>query len=90
MKESYRTRFIGIGFITAKSSICQGFKMPFSCSISAFSWLCPIGQRNLSMDPDKKIKAITTFPEPKSLTQLRSFLGLANFYRGFIPNFLKL
>ncbi|GFX89191.1 hypothetical protein TNCV_20871 [Trichonephila clavipes] len=34
--------------------------------------------------PDK-VKCITEFPKPSTLTQLRRFLGLFNFYRCFIP-----
>lgn len=32
-------------------------------------------------------KAITDFPQPKDVTQLRQFLGLAGYYRSFISNF---
>ncbi|CAM1305316.1 Uncharacterised protein r2_g1510 [Pycnogonum litorale] len=31
------------------------------------------------------VKAIHDFPRPKSVTQLRRFLGMVNFYRRFIP-----
>lgn len=33
-----------------------------------------------------KIKAIVDAPPPKDLSQLRSFLGMLNYYRRFIPN----
>ncbi|XP_064483070.1 uncharacterized protein LOC135395913 [Ornithodoros turicata] len=33
-----------------------------------------------------KVEAITNFPRPESLRQLRRFLGLINFYRRFIPH----
>ena len=33
-----------------------------------------------------KIKAITDFPVPNSLRQLRRYLGLINFYRRFVPS----
>lgn len=33
-----------------------------------------------------KIEAIKQFPPPQSLTKLREFLGMANFYRRFIPH----
>ncbi|GBG62819.1 hypothetical protein CBR_g32402 [Chara braunii] len=36
---------------------------------------------------DCKIAAIRDWPTPRTLTELRSFLGLANYYRKFVRNF---
>src|SRR5437762_363442 len=33
------------------------------------------------------VQALTDFPQPKTLKELQSFLGLANYYRKFISNF---
>ena len=38
------------------------------------------------MDPEK-VKAIQEWPTPKSVGDIRSFHGLASFYRRFVPNF---
>ncbi len=40
-------------------------------------------------DPDK-ISGITHFPLPQNVSHLRSFLGLANYYRDFIRNYTKI
>ncbi|GBG80611.1 hypothetical protein CBR_g31071 [Chara braunii] len=36
---------------------------------------------------DSKITVIRDWPTPRTLTELRSFLGLANYYRKFVRNF---
>ncbi|EER03186.1 retrovirus polyprotein, putative, partial [Perkinsus marinus ATCC 50983] len=40
------------------------------------------------MTPDvKKVETILRWPVPTLVSELRSFLGLANYYRGFLPHF---
>lgn len=48
-----------------------------------------IKQGEVSMDP-VKVKAVTDWPTPRNLRELRGFLGFANFYRRFIKDFAKL
>lgn len=48
-----------------------------------------ITKEGISMDIEK-ISSISKWPTPNSVTQVRSFLGFANFYRHFIKNYSKL
>ncbi|KAL1246941.1 hypothetical protein QQF64_034696 [Cirrhinus molitorella] len=46
--------------------------------------------RGLIQPQQQKVKAILTAPHPETKSQVRAFLGLAGYYRCFIPNFSTL
>ncbi|XP_039308185.1 uncharacterized protein LOC120358336 [Solenopsis invicta] len=48
-----------------------------------------IGENGVRPDP-QKISAVQNFPVPKNIKNVRQFLGLAGYYRRFIPNFSKI
>lgn len=48
-----------------------------------------VSTEGIKMDPNK-IEAIKNFPAPKTVKQLRAFLGLLNYYRKFIQNYGEL
>ena len=48
-----------------------------------------VSSTGIHTDPSKT-KAVQNLPSPTTLEQLRSFLGLAGYYRKFIPNFATL
>jgi hypothetical protein len=43
-----------------------------------------VGKGHVKMDP-VKVQAITDWPTPTNLHELRSFLGFGNYYKDFIP-----
>jgi len=45
-----------------------------------------LSYRGTEASPDK-VKAVQNFPTPQSLKDVRSFLGLASFYRRLVPHF---
>ncbi len=46
--------------------------------------------RGLIKPQEKKVEAVRAAPRPSTKTQVRAFLGLAGYYRCFIPNFSSL
>jgi hypothetical protein len=48
-----------------------------------------ITENGVKPDPSK-IKAVQKFPTTKNLKNIKQFLGLAGYYRRFIPNFSKM
>ena len=44
-----------------------------------------ISEKGLRKSPDK-VNAVLNAPQPENVQQLRSFLGLVNYYRSFLPN----
>lgn len=45
-----------------------------------------VNQEGIKTDPDK-VQAIVQFEAPRNITELRRFLGIASWYRRFIPDF---
>nr|GFC22236.1 retrotransposon protein, putative, Ty3-gypsy subclass [Tanacetum cinerariifolium] len=48
-----------------------------------------VSAEGITMDP-AKVEAITKWPRPMSMTGVRSFLGLAGYYRRFVEGFSRL
>eukprot|EP00253_Pinus_taeda_P024797 PITA_24797 len=74
----------------------ESLVMPFGLSKAPSTFmrlknevLKEFNENELKMDPEK-VTAIVSWPSPKSLFEVRSFHGLASFYRKFIRNFSEI
>ncbi|KAL6460364.1 hypothetical protein MHYP_G00303300 [Metynnis hypsauchen] len=47
-----------------------------------------VSQKGVSTDP-KKTEAVTSWPRPTTVTELRSFLGFCGYYRRFVKDYSK-
>ena len=48
-----------------------------------------LSENGIETDPEKT-ESVRNWPTPQNVKQLRTFLGLASYYRKFIPNFSKI
>ncbi len=62
--------------------ICQNVSLKNFFSL--FEWYC--WRRELKIDPSK-VDVILNWPRPKTITEVRSFLGATQYWRKFIANF---
>ena len=65
----------------------EAFQMPLSQEVEHLGHV--VSHNGVVPDP-KKVEAVKEYPQPIDLKSLRSFLGLASYYRQFVPHFSKI
>src|SRR6516165_5176268 len=85
-KEEHATHLrMTLGILTKEQLYAKLSKCEFWLESVAFLGHI-ISKEGVSVDP-KKIEAIVDWPRPTNVTEVRSFLGLAGYYRRFVENF---
>ncbi|KAJ9521151.1 hypothetical protein QJQ45_022858 [Haematococcus lacustris] len=69
---------------TAKRRIRVVQPSPAHCTLTHI-----VGSKGITVDPTK-VQVVKEWPTPRNLKDLQAFLGLANYFRRFIPNFSSL
>ncbi|GBG92405.1 hypothetical protein CBR_g55340 [Chara braunii] len=89
-KTTFRTRYGHYEFIVLEKLREANFKINVKkCdwAKTQVSYLGHVLDGDSIKPEDCKIATIRDWPTPRTLTELRSFLGLANYYRKFVRNF---
>ncbi|KAJ9532683.1 hypothetical protein QJQ45_010773 [Haematococcus lacustris] len=76
-------------WLNAKRSKCEFNKTEWANKTQLAFLGHIVGSQGIAVDP-AKVKVVREWHVPRNLKDLQAFLGLANYFRRFIPNFSSL
>eukprot|EP00253_Pinus_taeda_P021183 PITA_21183 len=87
-KTTFRTRYGHYEFVVFPFGLTNA-PATFMCLMNEIQYLGHVITKDgIAVDPEK-IKAIMEWPVPKDVADVRSFMGLAGYYRRFVEGFSK-
>ncbi|GKU89641.1 hypothetical protein SLEP1_g3755 [Rubroshorea leprosula] len=78
-KSAFRTRYEHYEFLV----------MPFGLTNAPAAFMDLMNRDGISVDPEK-VKAVVEWSRPTNVTEVRSFLGLAGYYRRYVEGFSRI
>ena len=86
LEELERLEEVFVRFESAGLKLKPGKRVLFQKSVAYLGHI--VSERGIETDPSK-VERVCEWPAPENATEVKSFLGLASYYRRFVPSFAQ-